>query len=85
MEKLKIKNENWELKIKNRGWQGVRIVVWWVQKLKNKNATQNKNQKRRLKMSYEEAKKIVDLLIDTMILKEDDRNITMDLLLGIDK
>lgn len=36
-------------------------------------------------MSYEEAKKIVDLLIDTMILKEDDRNITMDLLMSIDK
>lgn len=36
-------------------------------------------------MSYEEAKKIVDLLIDTMILKEGDRNITMDLLMNIDK
>ena len=36
-------------------------------------------------MSYEEAKKIVDLLIDTMILKEDDRNVTMDLLMNIDK
>ena len=36
-------------------------------------------------MSYEEAKKIVDLLIDTMMLKESDRNIVMDLLMNIDK
>ena len=35
-------------------------------------------------MSYEEAKKIVDLLIDTMVLKESDRNIAMDLLMSID-
>lgn len=35
-------------------------------------------------MSYEEAKKIVDLLIDTMLLKESDRNITLDLLMNIE-
>lgn len=33
-------------------------------------------------MNYENAKKIVDLLIDTQILEESDRNITMDLLMN---
>lgn len=36
-------------------------------------------------MSYQEAKKIIDLLIETMILKEKDRNVAMDLLMEIEK
>jgi hypothetical protein len=35
-------------------------------------------------MTYEKAKKIVDTLIDALIIKETDRNIVMDLLMNIE-
>lgn len=35
-------------------------------------------------MTYEEAKRVVDVLIDALMLKENDRNIVMDLLMDLD-
>lgn len=62
-----------------------RGMILWVQKLKKQKRNTKQKLKRRLKNELRRSKKIVDLLIDTMILKEDDRNITMDLLMNIDK
>ena len=35
-------------------------------------------------MTYEEAKRVVDVLVDALMLKENDRNIVMDLLMDLD-